>query len=113
VSIREIPAQQMGLDIGPMTVDRFAAVLKTAKTIVWNGPMGVFEKPPFAAGTVALGRAVVEAPAFSVIGGGDTVAAVNQAGVAERIGYISTAGGAFLEFLEGRKLPGVEALTEA
>ena len=92
---------------------RFAAVLKTAKTIVWNGPMGVFEKPPFAAGTVALGRAVVEAPAFSVIGGGDTVAAVNQAGVAERIGYISTAGGAFLEFLEGRKLPGVEALTEA
>ena len=113
VSIREIPAQQMGLDIGPMTVDRFAAVLKTAKTIVWNGPMGVFEKPPFAAGTVALGRAVAEAPAFSVIGGGDTVAAVNQAGVAERIGYISTAGGAFLEFLEGRKLPGVEALTEA
>ena len=109
----QIPAQQMGLDIGPMTVDRFAAVLKTAKTIVWNGPMGVFEKPPFAAGTVALGRAVVEAPAFSVIGGGDTVAAVNQAGVAERIGYISTAGGAFLEFLEGRKLPGVEALTEA
>jgi phosphoglycerate kinase len=113
VSIREIPAQQMGLDIGPVTVDRFAAVLKTAKTIVWNGPMGVFEKPPFAAGTVALGRAVAEAPAFSVIGGGDTVAAVNQAGVAERIGYISTAGGAFLEFLEGRKLPGVEALTEA
>ena len=113
VSIREIPAQQMGLDIGPLTVDRFAAALKTAKTIVWNGPMGVFEKPPFAAGTVALGRAVAEASAFSVIGGGDTVAAVSQAGVAERIGYISTAGGAFLEFLEGRKLPGVEALTEA
>jgi phosphoglycerate kinase len=113
VSIREIPAHQMGLDIGPMTVDRFAAVLKTAKTIVWNGPMGVFEKAPFAAGTVALARAVAESRAFSVIGGGDTVAAVNQAGVAERIGYISTAGGAFLEFLEGRKLPGVEALTEA
>ena len=113
VSIREIPDHQMGLDLGPLTVDRFASTLKTAKTIVWNGPMGVFEKPPFAQGTVALGRAVAESSAFSVIGGGDTVAAVNQAGVADRIGYISTAGGAFLEFLEGRALPGVEALTEA
>jgi phosphoglycerate kinase len=113
VSVREIPADQMGLDIGPITVERFAAVLKTAKTIVWNGPMGVFEKPAFAAGTVALARAVAESHAFSVIGGGDTVAAVNQAGVTDRIGYISTAGGAFLEFLEGRSLPGVEALTEA
>ena len=112
VSIREIPAQQMGLDIGPLTVDRFAAALKTAKTIVWNGPMGVFEKPPFAAGTVALGRAVAEASAFSVIGGGDTVAAVSQAGVAERIGYISTAGGAFLEFLEGKSLPAVAILEQ-
>ena len=113
VGIREIPAEQMGLDIGPLTVDRFAATLKTAKTIVWNGPMGVFEKPPFAQGTIALGRTVAESSAFSVIGGGDTVAAVNQAGVADRIGYISTAGGAFLEFLEGRTLPGVEALSEA
>jgi len=113
VSIREIPPDQMGLDIGPLTVDRFAATLKTAKTIVWNGPMGVFEKPPFAHGTVALGRAVADSGSFSVIGGGDTVAAVNQAGVADRIGYISTAGGAFLEFLEGRTLPGVAALTEA
>jgi len=113
VGIREIPAEQMGLDIGPLTVDRFAATLKTAKTIVWNGPMGVFEKPPFAQGTVALARTVAESSAFSVIGGGDTVAAVNQAGVADRIGYISTAGGAFLEFLEGRTLPGVEALSEA
>ena len=113
VAIRDIPAAQMGLDIGPLTVERFAAVLKTAKTIVWNGPMGVFEKPAFATGTVALARAVAESPAFSVIGGGDTVAAVNQAGVADRVGYISTAGGAFLQFLEGRPLPGVEALTEA
>jgi phosphoglycerate kinase len=113
VAIREIPAGQMGLDIGPLTVAAFAAVLKTAKTIVWNGPMGVFEKAPFAAGTVALGRAVAESSAFSVIGGGDTVAAVTQAGVADRIGYISTAGGAFLEFLEGRALPGVDALTDA
>jgi len=75
--------------------------------------MGVFEKPAFAAGTLALGRAVAGASAFTVIGGGDTVAAVTQAGVADQIGYISTAGGAFLEFLEGRKLPGVEALTDA
>jgi phosphoglycerate kinase len=113
VGIRQIPDQQMGLDIGPRTVERFAAVLATAKTIVWNGPMGVFEKPPFAAGTVAIARAVAGASAFSVIGGGDTIAAVNAAGVADRIGYISTAGGAFLEFLEGRSLPGVEALSEA
>ena len=113
VSVREIPAEQMGLDIGPLSVERFAAALKSAKTIVWNGPMGVFEKPAFATGTVALARAVAESGAFSVIGGGDTVAAVNQAGVTARVGYISTAGGAFLEFLEGRTLPGVEALTEA
>jgi phosphoglycerate kinase len=113
VGIREIPADQMALDIGPRTVERFDAVVKTAGTIVWNGPMGVFEKAPFAEGTLGIARAVAAAPAFSVIGGGDTVAAVNQAGVADRIGYISTAGGAFLEFLEGRKLPGVEALTEA
>ncbi len=113
VSVRDIGAEQMGLDLGPLSVERFAAVLKNAKTIVWNGPMGVFEKPAFATGTVALARAVAESGAFSVIGGGDTVAAVNQAGVAARIGYISTAGGAFLEFLEGRTLPGVDALTEA
>jgi phosphoglycerate kinase len=113
VGIREIPESQMGVDIGPRTVERFSAVLATAKTIVWNGPMGVFEKPPFAAGTVAIARAVAAAPAFSVIGGGDTIAAVNAAGVSDKIGYISTAGGAFLEFLEGRTLPGVAALTEA
>jgi phosphoglycerate kinase len=113
VSVREIPEALMGLDIGPLTVERFGAVARTARTIVWNGPMGVFEKPPFAEGTMATARAVAGAGAFSVIGGGDTVAAVHRAGVADRIGYISTAGGAFLEFLEGRTLPGVEALTEA
>jgi phosphoglycerate kinase len=113
VGIRQIPETQMGLDIGPRTVERFTAVLATARTIVWNGPMGVFEKAPFAAGTVAVARAVAAAPAFSVIGGGDTIAAVNAAGVSDKIGYISTAGGAFLEFLEGRTLPGVAALTEA
>ena len=113
VGVREIPADLMGLDIGPRTVEAFAAELRTARTIAWNGPMGVFEKAPFAGGTVAVARAVASAPAFSVIGGGDTIAAVAQAGVTDRIGYISTAGGAFLEYLEGRKLPGVEALTEA
>ena len=113
VSVREIPSTQMGLDIGPLTIERFAQAVRGARTIVWNGPMGVFEKAPFAAGTLAVARAVAAGPAFSVLGGGDTAAAVNQAGVAERIGYISTAGGAFLEFLEGRTLPGVEALTEA
>jgi phosphoglycerate kinase len=101
VGIREIPAGQMGLDIGPRTVERFTAALGDARTIVWNGPMGVFEKPAFAAGTLALARAVAKSSAFTVIGGGDTVAAVTQAGVADQIGYISTAGGAFLEFLEG------------
>jgi phosphoglycerate kinase len=113
VGIREIPAGQMGLDIGPRTVESFAATLREARTIVWNGPMGVFEKPPFAGGTLAVARAVAESSAFSVIGGGDTIAAVAQAGVTDRIGYISTAGGAFLEFLEGRPLPGVLALTDA
>ncbi|MBI3636385.1 MAG: phosphoglycerate kinase [Candidatus Rokubacteria bacterium] len=113
VGIREIPPGQMGLDIGPLSVDRFRTALAGARTIVWNGPMGVFEKPPFAEGTMALARVVADASAFSVVGGGDTVSAVHRAGVTGRIGYISTAGGAFLEFLEGRKLPGVEALTEA
>jgi phosphoglycerate kinase len=113
VPVTAIPADQMGLDIGPATVRRFAEVIRSAGTIVWNGPMGVFERAPFAEGTLGVARAVADAGAFSVIGGGDTVAAVNHAGVANRIGYISTAGGAFLEFLEGRRLPGVEALTEA
>ena len=113
VGIRDIAATQMGLDIGPLSRERFVGALKGGRTIVWNGPMGVFEKPQFADGTLAVAQAVAAASAFSVIGGGDTVAAVNQAGVAERIGYISTAGGAFLEFLEGRELPGVAALSEA
>ena len=113
VSVREMPRDLMGLDIGPVTVAQFAATLASARTIVWNGPLGVFEKAPFAAGTLGIARAVASSAAFSVIGGGDTIAAVHQAGVAERIGYISTAGGAFLEFLEGRTLPGVAALDEA
>jgi len=113
VGTREIPDGLMGLDIGPLTVAQFGAALQGAKTVVWNGPMGVFEKPAFAAGTLGVARAVSGCGAFSVIGGGDTIAAVRQAGVIERIGYISTAGGAFLEFLEGRVLPGVAALDEA
>ena len=111
--IREIPTGEMGLDIGPRTAESFGGVIRTARTVVWNGPMGVFEKPPFATGTLAVARAVAEAPGFSVVGGGDTIAALATAGVTERIGYVSTAGGAFLEFLEGRRLPGVEALSEA
>jgi len=113
VGVREIPDELMGLDIGPLTVAQFGAALQGAKTAVWNGPMGVFEKPAFAAGTLGVARAVAGCGAFSVIGGGDTIAAVRLAGVIDRIGYISTAGGAFLEFLEGRVLPGVAALDEA
>jgi phosphoglycerate kinase len=113
VGVREIPDELMGLDIGPLTVAQFGAALQGAKTVVWNGPMGVFEKPAFAAGTLGVARAVAGCGAFSVIGGGDTIAAVRQGGVTDRIGYISTAGGAFLEFLEGRVLPGVAALGEA
>jgi len=113
VGVREIPDDLMGLDVGPLTVAQFTTALKGAKTILWNGPMGVFEKPPFAAGTVGVARAVAGSGAFSVIGGGDTIAAVQLAGVTDRIGYISTAGGAFLEFLEGRVLPGVAALDRA
>ncbi len=113
VGVREIPDELMGLDLGPLTVAQFGAALQGAKTVVWNGPMGVFEKPAFAAGTLGVARAVAGSGAFSVIGGGDTIAAVRQAGVTDRIGYISTAGGAFLEFLEGRTLPGVAALSEA
>lgn len=113
VGIREIPDDVMGLDIGPATITQFATALRGARTIIWNGPMGVFEKPAFAAGTLGVARAVADSGAFSVIGGGDTIAAVQQAGVMDRIGYVSTAGGAFLEFLEGRELPGVAALDDA
>ncbi len=112
VAVTAIPADQTGLDIGPATVAAFAAAIADGATVVWNGPMGVFERAPFAAGTLGVARAVAEAPGLTVVGGGDTVAAVEQAGVARRIGYLSTGGGAFLEFLEGRKLPGVAALDD-
>ncbi len=111
-SVETIPDGMMGLDIGPKTVEAFAAVLAGAKTIIWNGPMGVFEKPPFDKGTVAVAKAVAGSGAVSVVGGGDSEKAVKAAGVASQISHISTGGGASLEFLSGLTLPGVAALTE-
>ena len=108
------PADQMGLDIGPKSISAYAVEIAKAKTIVWNGPMGVFEMPAFAKGTLEVAKAVAAATdsgAVSIIGGGDSVAAAHQSGVADKISHISTGGGASLEFLGGRKLPGVEALT--
>lgn len=115
LTIAATPADQMGLDIGPKTAAAFASEIARAKTIVWNGPMGVFEMPAFANGTLEVARAVAAATgsgATSIVGGGDSVAAVHKSGVASRISHISTGGGASLEFLAGAKLPGVEALTD-
>jgi phosphoglycerate kinase len=112
-TVAEIPGGMMGLDIGPETVTAFEAAVRKAKTVVWNGPMGVFEKPAFAEGTFAVARAVAETDCVSIIGGGDSVSAVNQSGLAEKMTHISTGGGASLEFLEGKTLPGVAALDDA
>jgi phosphoglycerate kinase len=112
--IAQTPEGWMGLDIGPKTIDQFSREISAARTIVWNGPLGMFEKPAFAHGTLAIARAVAAASgkgATSIVGGGDSVAAVEQSGLASQISHISTGGGASLEFLAGEKLPGVEALT--
>jgi phosphoglycerate kinase len=109
---RAIPCATMGLDIGPATVARFRDAMRDAGTILWNGPMGMFERPAFATGTIELARAMAESPALTVAGGGDTVTAVERAGLAAGFDHLSMGGGAFLEYLEGRELPGVAALTE-
>jgi phosphoglycerate kinase len=103
---------RMGVDIGPETVRLYTDMLRDARTVVWNGPMGVFENPAFATGTNSIARAVADVKGTTIVGGGDSIAAINQAGVGDRITHISTGGGASLEFLGGRKLPGVEALTD-
>src|ERR1700682_146674 len=115
VDVSATPADQMGLDIGPKSIAAYANEIAKAKTIVWNGPMGVFEMPAFAKGTLKIAKAVAAATsagAISIVGGGDSVAAVHQSGVADKISHISTGGGASLEFRAGRKLPGVEALSD-
>ena len=104
--------ERMGLDIGPKTAARYAAVIAGAKTVVWNGPMGVFEIPEFAKGTETVARAVASVDGTTIVGGGDSIAAINKMGVADKVTHISTGGGASLEFLGGRVLPGVAALTD-
>lgn len=113
VAYDAVPEGWLGLDIGPRTATRFADVLGGARTIFWNGPMGVFEWPRFAAGTNAVAQAVAGADAYSVVGGGDSVRALNEAGLADRVSWVSTGGGASLELLEGRTLPGVAAIPAA
>jgi phosphoglycerate kinase len=109
VAADAMPAGKMGLDIGPKTAEMYANAVKTAKTVVWNGPMGVFENPTLAAGTIAVAKALAETEATTIIGGGDSAAAVNQLGFGDKMSHISTGGGASLEFLEGKELPGVVA----
>ena len=113
VEIEHIPADRMALDIGPKTVQSFALRIATARTVFWNGPLGVFEKAPFAKGTMAIARALADSRATTVIGGGDSLSAVNMAGVADKISHVSTGGGASLEFVEGQTLPGIAALRES
>jgi phosphoglycerate kinase len=114
VATLDVPADQMILDIGPKTVEHYADIIGRCKTLLWNGPLGAFEVEPFGEGTFALARAAVTLTKSdkltSVAGGGDTVAALNAAGVTDQFTYVSTAGGAFLEWLEGRELPGIAAL---
>jgi 3-phosphoglycerate kinase len=108
VSVKNIPDNELGLDIGPDTIDAFAAELKNCKTVLWNGPMGVFETPPFDVGTRKIAELLAQVDATTVVGGGDSVAAVEQMGAADKVSHVSTGGGACLEFLEGKTLPGIE-----
>jgi phosphoglycerate kinase len=108
--VQEVPSDWMALDIGPSSSLLFSEILENAKTVVWNGPVGAFEMPPFASGTLGIANALAGSKALTIIGGGDTVAAVYQSGQADKMSYISTGGGAFLELLEGKSLPGVDAL---
>ncbi len=110
VSVENVPGDWMALDIGPQSVNIFSEAIRKAKTVIWNGPMGVFEMSPFAVGTYSIAKAVAESGGITIVGGGDSVSAVEKAGVAGRISHISTGGGASLEFLEGRELPGIAAL---
>ena len=112
VSSSEIPDDMMGLDIGEKTRELFAEAAKSAKTVVWNGPMGVFENPTLAKGTIAVAQALADSEAITIVGGGDSAAACEQLGFADKITHISTGGGASLEFLEGKELPGVAALLD-
>ena len=112
VSADAIPADMEGMDIGPATAELYANEVKTAKTVVWNGPMGVFENPTLAAGTIAVARALAETDATTIIGGGDSAAAVNTLGFGDKMSHISTGGGASLEFLEGKELPGIAAMSD-
>jgi phosphoglycerate kinase len=112
VEVSQVPGGWRILDIGPRTVGLFKARLSGARTVVWNGPMGVFEFEPFAAGTRAIAQALAEIEATTIIGGGESVAAITQAGLAGRMSHVSTGGGASLEFLEGKELPGIAALED-
>ena len=112
VACDAIPADKMGLDIGTKTAELYAEAVKSAKTVVWNGPMGVFENPTLAQGTIAVAKALAETDATTIIGGGDSAAAVNQLGFGDKMSHISTGGGASLEFLEGKELPGVAAAND-
>ena len=112
VDADKIPDDYMGLDIGPKTAEMFAEAVKTAKTVVWNGPMGVFENPTLAKGTIAVAKSLAETDATTIIGGGDSAAAVNTLGFGSKMSHISTGGGASLEFLEGKELPGIAAVND-